>query len=53
MLSSKEEQDLVQFLLSSAKIGCPRTRAEVIVHVIVERMLLVQGDAEKQTVTLG
>ena len=51
MLSSTEEQDLVQFLLSSAKIGCPRTRAEVI--TMVERMLIVRGDPEKQTVTLG
>ena len=51
LLSSTEEQDLVQFLLSSAKIGCPRTRAEVL--VIVERMLSVRGDAEKQAVTLG
>ena len=51
ILSSTEEQDLVQFLLSSAKIGYARTRSEVI--SIVERMLSVRDDRAKQTVTIG
>ena len=48
ILSSMEEQDLVQFLLSSAKIGCARTRSAV-----VERMLSLRDDPAKQTVTIG
>ena len=49
LLSSLEEQDLVQFLLSSARIGCARTRIEVI--SIVERMLSYRGG--KESVTVG
>ena len=49
LLSSFEEQDLVQFLLSSARIGCARTRIEVI--SIVERMLSYRGG--KESVTVG
>jgi len=47
----KEEQDLVQFLLSSAEIGYARTRSEVI--SIVERMLSARDDHAKQTVMIG
>ena len=49
ILSSTEERDLVQFLLSSAKIGYARTRSELI--SIVERMLSVRDD--HQTVMIG
>ena len=51
LLSSFEEQDLVQFLLSSARIGCARTRIEVI--SIVERMLSYRGGKESDSRVVG
>ena len=49
LLTTTEEQDLVDFLLNSAKIGCARTRKEVI--AIVGRMLSARGS--KELVTSG
>ena len=42
LLSSSEEQDLVDFLLHSAAIGYARTRNDVI--LMVERMMLKRGE---------
>ena len=49
LLTTSEEQDLVDFLLNSAKIGCARTRKEVL--AIVGRMLSARGS--KELVTSG
>lgn len=47
LLSSTEERDLVNFLLESAKIGCGRTRKEVL--AIVGKMLSARGNKEEVT----
>ena len=47
LLTSSKEWDLVDFLLNSAKIGCARTRKEVI--AIVGQMLSARGSKELVT----
>ena len=51
ILSCTEEQDLVQFLISSAEIGCARTRQEVL--LIVNQMLSRRDAVNKESVTIG
>ena len=50
VLSTSEEQDLVDFLIKSASIGCGRTRKEV---VNIVSSMLSRRDQKQRLVTNG